>query len=65
MTYTYIGGGDYIHGVPARDLTEDEYIQHQDIIMANAAVTGVTMYVEETPWVITDDIDTVDTVQEE
>lgn len=65
MTYTYIGGGDYIHGIPARDLTEDEYRRHQDVIEANAAVTGVTMYVEQTPWVITDDIDTVDTVQED
>lgn len=66
MTYIYIGGGDYIHGVPARDLTEDEYAQHKDAIEANMAVTGVTLYVvQDAPWVIADDIDTVSPVQED
>jgi hypothetical protein len=58
MTYTYIGGGDYIHGVPARDLTDDEYQQHRQTIEANAAAMGQALYIAaDEPWPITDEID--------
>jgi hypothetical protein len=58
MTYQYVGNGDYIHGVPARDLTPEEYTKHQDAIDANATATGRALYVAtDAPWPITDEID--------
>lgn len=65
MTATYIGNGDWIPGVPARDLSEEEYARHKDIIGENEAATGRALYVvAPIAWTITDDIDTVNTVQE-
>lgn len=37
ITRKYIGGGDYVPGVPARDLTEEEWSEHVD---AGRIVTG-------------------------
>lgn len=66
MTATYIGNGDWIPGVPARDLSEEEYARHKDAIRENEAATGKALYVVAQPaWTIIDDIDTVDTVQED
>ena len=41
----YQGGGDFIPGVPARDLTPDEAKKHVDIIGANEQATGRAMYI--------------------
>lgn len=41
----YQGGGDFIPGVPARDLTHDEAKKHADMIGANEQATGKTMYI--------------------
>lgn len=49
MTYTYIGGGDWIPGVPARDLTDEEYNRHKATIEANAVAMGTPMYVADAP----------------
>lgn len=40
----YIGNGTYIHGVPARDLTEDEAALYGPIIREQEAASHVTMY---------------------
>lgn len=40
----YIGDGTYIHGVPARDLTEDEAAQFGPIIQEQEAAAHVTLY---------------------
>lgn len=46
MTAIYLGNGDWIPGVPARNLSEEEYAKHKDTIDANAAATGRVLYVE-------------------
>lgn len=57
MTYTYIGGGDWIPGVPARDLTEDEYKQHRDVIDANTKAMGRALYVADASVIDVEDDD--------
>lgn len=47
--YRYIGGGSYLIGVPARDLSDAEYATHREIIEANAKATGRALYVEDKP----------------
>ena len=49
MKYRYIGGGDWIPGVPARDLTDSEYDRHKATIEANAQAMGAPMYVADAP----------------
>ena len=49
MTYTYVGGGDWIPGVPARNLTDSEYERHRATIEANAQAMGAPMYVADVP----------------
>ena len=62
--WQYIGNGEWIPGVPARDLTQDEYEQHRDAIDANTQAMGRALYIEDTPWIITDEIDAVDTAKD-
>jgi hypothetical protein len=45
VAWHYVGGGDYLFGVPARDLTADEYEQHREHIKANVLATGKRLYV--------------------
>lgn len=45
----YVGDGTYIHGVPARDLTEDEAAQFGPLIREQEAAAHVTMYEPVTP----------------
>ena len=40
----YVGAGTYIHGVPARDLTEEEAAQHGAVIREQEALTGTVLY---------------------
>lgn len=40
----YIGDGTYIHGVPARDLTQDEAARYGAVIQEQEALTGTAMY---------------------
>lgn len=40
----YIGGGTFIHGVPARDLTEDEAALYGATIRQQETAAHVTMY---------------------
>ena len=40
----YIGGGAYIHGVPARDLTDVEAEEFADVIAEQERLTGVKLY---------------------
>jgi hypothetical protein len=40
----YVGAGTYIHGVPARDLTEAEAAQHGAVIREQETLTGTVMY---------------------
>lgn len=42
----YVGDGEYIYGVPARDLNEDEATQHAAQIAATEAATGRQLYVK-------------------
>ena len=44
MKLKYIGNGDYIHGVPARDLNAAEAKQHADAIAAAEGATGKRLY---------------------
>lgn len=44
MKLKYIGNGDYIHGVPARDLSAAEARQHKDTIAAAEEATGTRLY---------------------
>lgn len=37
-------GADWIPGVPARDLSPDEWLLHQDAILANEEATGIQLY---------------------
>lgn len=45
----YIGEGSWLPGVPARDLTNEEYAQHKEAINANERATGRALYVKEVP----------------
>ena len=40
----YVGNGEYIMGVPARNLTVEEAALHADAIAANEAATGRKLY---------------------
>ena len=40
----YVGDGEYIPGVPARDLTKSEYNRHKQAIQANERATGRKLY---------------------
>ena len=40
----YIGGGSYILGVPARDLTDDEEKEHARLIHAEEKASGLVLY---------------------
>lgn len=40
----YVGDGEYIPGVPARDLTAEEAERFSRAIMATAAATGRALY---------------------
>ena len=42
--YQYVGGG-YVPGVPARDLTPEEYEQHAFKIEHEREMSGITLYV--------------------
>jgi hypothetical protein len=44
MKLRYIGNGDYIHGVPARDLSNAEAKQYGDAIAAAEKATGRKLY---------------------
>jgi hypothetical protein len=44
MKLRYIGNGDYIHGVPARDLSAAEAKDHGDAIAASEKATGKKLY---------------------
>lgn len=46
MMYRYTGAG-YIHGVPARDLTDDEYKAFRRQIAACEKASGIVLYVKE------------------
>lgn len=40
----YVGAGTYIHGVPARDLTETEAARHAATIQQQEELTGTALY---------------------
>ena len=40
----YVGQGTYIHGVPARDLTDEEAAQFEAAIREQEALTGTVLY---------------------
>ncbi len=44
VSLRYVGDGQYLPGVPARDLSADEAAQHMDAINAHARATGRTLY---------------------
>jgi hypothetical protein len=44
MAMKYIGDGAWIHGVPARDLTNEEEKQHADLIAEQEQITGIKLY---------------------
>lgn len=44
MKLKYIGNGDYIHGIPARDLNATEAEIHADAIAAAEKATGRKLY---------------------
>lgn len=43
----YIGQGDYIHGVPARDLTEKEWDKFKRFIKKQEKIANKVLYKEE------------------
>lgn len=45
----YVGAGTYIHGVPARDLTEEEAAQYGALIREQEAAARVTLYERAAP----------------
>lgn len=57
MTAIYIGDGDWIPGVPARNLTEEEYAKHKETIDANAAATGRILYMVVHPVIVSEESD--------
>ena len=44
MTAKYVGKGTFIHGVPARDLSEAEYKTHKKAIKAAEKAAAVVLY---------------------
>jgi hypothetical protein len=44
VSLRYVGDGQYLPGVPARDLSADEAAQHLEAINAHARTTGRTLY---------------------
>jgi hypothetical protein len=40
----YVGQGTYIHGVPARDLTDEEAARFEAVIREQEALTGTVLY---------------------
>lgn len=44
MTAKYVGEGTYIPGVPARDLTKEEYAKHKKTIKVAEKAACVTLY---------------------
>lgn len=40
-------GGAYIHGVPARDLTEEEWKKYKSVIRKQEKIIGIKLYTEE------------------
>jgi hypothetical protein len=46
MAMKYVGQGAFIHGVPARDLNDDEAKRFGDEIREQQALTGLVMYEE-------------------
>lgn len=40
----YVGDGEWIEGVPARDLSEEEVKAHKDAIEATQETTGRVLY---------------------
>ncbi len=54
----YIGPGDYIPGVPARDLTSEEAAEFRDLIAANYRATGVRLYIEDATAVMSQPVQT-------
>jgi hypothetical protein len=44
MTIKYVGNGTFIHGVPARDLSEAEYKTHKKAIKAAEKAANVVLY---------------------
>ena len=54
----YVGDGAYIHGVPARDLSDFEEEQHIDIIAEQEQLTGLALYepmADVAPFVVEDE----------
>lgn len=41
MKWNYVGGGDYIQGLPAQDLDDSELDEGQKILLAQAAGQGL------------------------
>lgn len=44
MTAKYVGDGTAIHGVPARDLTAEEYRTHKKLIKTEEKASGLKLY---------------------
>ena len=44
MALKYIGGGSYIHGVPARDLTDEEEKRIGALIRQQEKAAGMKLY---------------------
>lgn len=44
MTIKYVGNGTFIHGVPARDLSEVEYANYKKAIKAAEKAASVVLY---------------------
>lgn len=42
----YVGGGAWVAGVPARNLTAAEWEVHRETVRACEAASGVRLYVE-------------------
>jgi len=40
----YVGGGAWIHGVPARDLSSAEQKKYADLIAEQEQLTGIQLY---------------------
>lgn len=49
MAMSYVGRGSFIHGVPARDLTDKEAALHKAQIVAQQKLTGMVLYIEIVP----------------
>ena len=42
--WRYVGGGAYVPGVPARDLTPEEMAEFAQIVAGQVALTGQPLY---------------------